>query len=268
MNTKIHLFFIPFITVLVTGYYTYFGQMVPQKEVHPPQKIAIGKDMPTDQMVEVGQKIYEGKGTCASCHKLQGGSGRFPDLGNIGSVAASREAGLSDIEYLSKSLYRPNDFILEGFSPGMPQINKAPIQLTDSEIKTVIAYLQSLGGTASITMGTKLKYEGESKPVEKTASSAPAKPKEPKELLQTYMCGSCHSLDQPIKLVGPSLYDIGKHLNKAQLYEALLDPDATVGEGYAKGMMGGTLKGIGFYKKVSTEEMQALVNYLAESKGK
>ena len=42
----------------------------------------------------------------------------------------------------------------------MPVISKPPIGLSDQEILTVIAYLQSLGGTPSVTMATKLKYAG------------------------------------------------------------------------------------------------------------
>ena len=45
---------------------------------------------------------------------------------------------------------------MPGFNGGMPTINKPPIGLSDKEILTVIAWLQSLGGTPSVTMATKL----------------------------------------------------------------------------------------------------------------
>ena len=45
---------------------------------------------------------------------------------------------------------------MPGFNPGMPPISKPPIGLTDDEILAVIAYLQSLGGTTTVTMETKL----------------------------------------------------------------------------------------------------------------
>jgi hypothetical protein len=38
----------------------------------------------------------------------------------------------------------------------MPVINRPPIGLTDDEIRAVIAYLQSLGGTTTVTMETPL----------------------------------------------------------------------------------------------------------------
>ena len=48
----------------------------------------------------------------------------------------------------------PDVFIVEGYNPGMPAIDKPPIGLTDQEILAVIAYLQSLGGTPTITLET------------------------------------------------------------------------------------------------------------------
>jgi hypothetical protein len=65
---------------------------------------------------------------------------------------------LSDIEYLAESLYEPNKFIVPGFNPGMPAINKPPIGLTDQEILTVIAYLQTLGGTPTVTLQSSHRY--------------------------------------------------------------------------------------------------------------
>jgi mono/diheme cytochrome c family protein len=145
------------IAVGATAFYTWVGQMVPQKEVQPPQVVNIAKDVTTAQMVEIGKGIFEGKGLCHTCHKI-GGSGpaRFPDLAGIGERAATRIPGMSGLAYLAHSIYEPDSFIVPGFIKGMPTINKPPIGLTDDEIKAVIAYLQSLGGTPTITMATQL----------------------------------------------------------------------------------------------------------------
>ena len=62
--------------------------------------------------------------------------------------AQTRVPGLNDVEYFAQTLYEPEKFIVPGFNPGMPVINKPPIGLTDQEILCVIAYLQTLGGTA------------------------------------------------------------------------------------------------------------------------
>lgn len=145
------------LAVATTGFYTYIGQLVPQKEVHPPVEILISKDMAPDEMRRIGRQVMEGKGLCFTCHTVgKKGTLRFPDLEGIGARAGDRVPGLSDVEYLAQSLYEPGSFIVDGYNPGMPVINKPPIGLTDDEILTVIAYLQSLGGTTTVTMETRL----------------------------------------------------------------------------------------------------------------
>ena len=138
-----------------TGFYAYVGQMVPQREVQPPQEIVVRTDLTTADMVKVGRELMDGKGLCFTCHTMgRSGALRFPDLDGVAARATSRMAGLSDVEYFARSLYEPDSFIVPGFNPGMPVINKPPIGLTDPEILCVIAYLQTLGGTATVTLQT------------------------------------------------------------------------------------------------------------------
>jgi mono/diheme cytochrome c family protein len=142
-----------------TGFYTYVGQMVPQKVVLPPEETVLSTELTTDDMVKVGRQIMEGKGLCATCHTIgKSGALRFPDLTGIGARAKTRVPGLSDVDYLAQSMYEPNTYIVPGFNPGMPEINKPPIGLSDEEILTVIAYLQSLGGTPTVTLKTSHRY--------------------------------------------------------------------------------------------------------------
>ena len=147
------------LVLATTAFYGYIGQLVPQKEVQPPQEIQIRTDLTTAEMVPVGRAIMDTKGLCFTCHTI-GKSGvlRFPDLDGVDIRAQSRVAGLSDVEYFAQSLYQPEAFIVPGFNPGMPVINKPPIGLTDQEILTVIAYLQSLGGTPTVTLQTTHRY--------------------------------------------------------------------------------------------------------------
>jgi hypothetical protein len=144
-----------------TAFYTYVGQMVPQKEVQPPQEVAMGTEMTTAEMTKVGREIMEGKGFCLTCHTIgKTGALRFPDLDGIGARAKTRVPGLSDVEYLAQAMYEPNAYVVEGFPPGMPAINQPPIGLTDQEILCVIAYLQTLGGSATVTLQTTHRYLG------------------------------------------------------------------------------------------------------------
>lgn len=149
------------LVLATTAFYGYVGQMVPQKEVQPPQEIAIRSDLTTPEMVQVGREIMEGKGLCTTCHTIgKSGALRFPDLDGVGARAKTRVPGMSDVEYLAQSLYEPNAYIVPGFNPGMPTINQPPIGLTDEEILCVIARLQSLGGTPTVTLQTAHRYHG------------------------------------------------------------------------------------------------------------
>ena len=148
------------LVLAATMFYTYVGQMVPQKEVLPPQETVIRADLTTADMVKVGQEVMNGKGLCFTCHTLGKAEGpfRFPDLSGVDARAKTRVAGLSDVEYLAQSIYEPERFIVPGFNPGMPVINKPPIGLNDQEILCVIAYLQTLGGTPTVTLQTSHHY--------------------------------------------------------------------------------------------------------------
>ena len=145
------------LTLATTAFYTFVGQLVPQKEIYPPKEAALKKEMTADEMVKAGREVMENKGLCFTCHTIgKSGALRFPDLQGIGARAATRVPGLSDVQYLAQSLYEPMAFIVPGFNPGMPVINKPPIGLSDQEILAVIAYLQSLGGKVTVTMSSKV----------------------------------------------------------------------------------------------------------------
>jgi hypothetical protein len=147
------------LVVAATSFYTYVGQMVPQKQVLPPQETVIRADLTTADMVKVGREIMDGKGLCFTCHTIgKTGALRFPDLEGVDVRAQSRVPGLSDIEYFAQSIYEPEKFIVPGFNPGMPVINKPPIGLNDQEILCVIAYLQTLGGKPTVTLQTSHHY--------------------------------------------------------------------------------------------------------------
>ena len=172
-----------------TAFYTYVGQLVPQKEVLPPEETVLRADLTTADMVTVGRQLMEGKGLCMTCHTIgRSGALRFPDLDGVAARAATRVPGLNDVEYFAQSLYAPDTYIVPGFNPGMPAINKPPIGLTDQEILTVIAALQSMGGTATVTLQTSHAFytppgatpgekpDEKAEPGEKLPLDTPAKP--------------------------------------------------------------------------------------------
>jgi len=149
------------LVLATTIFYGYVGQLVPQKEVQAPVETVMKTDMTTADMVKIGKEIMEGKGLCLTCHTIgKSGALRFPDLAGVDTRAPSRVPGLNDIEYFAQSMYEPTAFVVPGFPPAMPPINKPPIGLTDQEILCVIAYLQTMGGTPTVTLQTKHHYNG------------------------------------------------------------------------------------------------------------
>jgi mono/diheme cytochrome c family protein len=165
------------LVIATTAFYGYVGQLVPQKEVQPPQETTLTGDMTTADMAKVGRQIMEGKGFCLTCHTIgKSGALRFPDLAGVDVRAKSRVPGLSDVEYFAESMYDPTAYVVAGFPPAMPPINKPPIALTDQEILCVIAYLQSLGGTSTVTLQTKHRFNSGPVPLPRPVPGAAPAP--------------------------------------------------------------------------------------------
>ena len=144
-----------------TLFYTYVGQLVPQKGLQPPPKVEITAEMTPAQLAKIGDSIAHDKGLCLTCHTVgKTGALRFPDLAGVAERAKTRVPGLDQVHYFAQTLCEPNAFVVPGFSPGMPTINKPPVGLSDEELHAVIAFLQSQGGEPTITLKDKLPYCG------------------------------------------------------------------------------------------------------------
>ena len=253
-------------TILVSAFYWYVSLWVPQKRTEPPEDIAIGADISTEEMVAIGEEIVAGKGTCLTCHTMGDHSTglRFPDLGDIGAIALTRVEGQSDVDYLAESMYDPNAYVVEGYVAGMPAVSRPPVALSDEEILTVIAYLQSLGATPTVTMATQLEWQGQtvSTPAAAAAATVAGGQRDGATIYASYLCNTCHTLDGQDG-IGPTFQGIGSRLSRGEIYEAIIDPDATITEGYLQGLMLPTVNASGFYQQVTASEVQSLVDYLA-----
>lgn len=118
------------------------------------------RTLDTPKMVLLGKDIVHGRGLCFNCHHIASeGRGKVgPDLQDVGGRARTRVPGMSDVEYLAQSLYQPSAFVVPTFPQSMPPVNQPPIGLSDLEIRMVVAYLQSLGGTPTVKPDTKLPF--------------------------------------------------------------------------------------------------------------
>ncbi len=143
-----------------TIFYTYVGQLVPQKELQPPPKIEISQEMTPRELAKIGDEIAHNKGLCTTCHTIgsKEATHRFPDLAGVAERAKTRVAGQGALHYFAQSLCDPNSYVVPGFAPGMPTANKAPIGLSDEELHAVIAWLESQGGEPTIRLTDKLPY--------------------------------------------------------------------------------------------------------------
>jgi hypothetical protein len=132
------------IGLLVMGSYAAFSNSIPQIESRPPQELNLetGNVTPA-QLVKAGEEIYKGKGTCEVCHRIGQKGTRAPDLAGIGGRAARAKPGSTAKQYLIESLLNPSAFVVEGYPPIMPQVDKPPIALNRSEVWALTAFLES-----------------------------------------------------------------------------------------------------------------------------
>jgi len=93
-------------------------------------------------------------------------------------------------------------------------------------------------------------------------------PEEIAELLMSAMtCTICHKLREPGDIVGPSLWDMGVKRDETYLLEKLVNPTKELVPGFPGDVMELGMRGVGFYEKVSVDELQMMVNYMMTLKG-
>ena len=263
--------------VLIIAFFLYVGNSIPQLRQDPPTELVLAADAPVEDFVKAGQDIFYGKGTCALCHEIGKKGERCPDLAGTGERVDARikEANYkgkaaNGAEYLVESLHEPTMYVVEGYQPSMPPIGR---QLSDLEMVALVAFLQSQGGEVTVNGQTRFpKWRGEGGGATPAAAASAAAAPSPagasgQELVQQWGCVACHKLDGPEKLLGPSLWDIGVRKDANYIREAIAEPDTVVVEGFPPGLMKGTLDGSGFYQKLSLQDLNTLVNYLASLKG-
>src|SRR5687767_649453 len=133
--------------------YSYYANSIPQIESKPPQELSLeGGNVTPAQLVKAGEEIYKTKGTCEICHKIGQKGTRAPDLAGVGARAAKTKPGMSAKAYLIEALIDPNGFIVEGYPPIMPAVDKPPIALNRSEVWALTAFLQSQGATPDVVL--------------------------------------------------------------------------------------------------------------------
>lgn len=148
-------------SLFIIGVYTLYSVKIipPITPEAPPKEEAPEEPDSVEELIALGEQVYNGKGACALCHSPV--AGRAPLLENAAIIAENRikEEGYkgkarSAEEYLYESIIEPSAFVVPGFGiPGtndtvspMPGGKDSAIGLSDTEIKAVVAYLQQLSG--------------------------------------------------------------------------------------------------------------------------
>lgn len=89
------------------------------------------------------ETIIDDQPGCVTCHSLTADTVIVgPSLAGIGTTAATRVAGVSAEEYIRNSITHPDDYVVEGFDPGI-MVQVWEQKLTTEQIDSLVAFLIS-----------------------------------------------------------------------------------------------------------------------------
>lgn len=239
ISLKVGLF-----SIAVMGGYTYFANSIPQIESKPPQELSLeGGNVTPAQLIKAGEEIYKTKGTCEICHKIGQKGTRAPDLAGVGGRAAKMKPGTTAKAYLIESLVNPGAFIVEGYPPIMPAVDKPPIALNRSEVWALTAFLESLGGTVDVTLNDVPATVGAGGGGGGAAAAEVKIPGDPKAGEAVFAgkgtCIACHKAGKiGASPVGPDLTQIAKIQTPDYIMKKIIDPKGMgVVAGFPPGVM-------------------------------
>lgn len=249
-------FFKIFAFLLVTvSTYSYVGQLVPQFEEYPPAKKVITVTTPPAELAAIGEELVRVKGGCLICHKVtETGNERGPDLRKAAGQAATRKPGMDAGAYLFESITQPEVFLVPGYPKMMPSALKPPANMNLAEVKAIIAYLQTLGGS-EVTV--KIAAE------DIQAAKAAGPVHKGKEAMGTYGCIGCHKVEGEGGEVGPELTKVGAGRTAEEILKKIVDPSAWTAPNYQAGIMPADLG-----KSIPEGDRHEIVAYLMGLSGK
>lgn len=137
-------------------------------------------------------------------------------------------------------------------------IRKEYFELNETPAEDILQDVKALL-TEGATLGLPKGSAGDETPA---ASSLEEGFRQGEELFAQMGCPVCHKIRGQGGEVGPDLSDIGARHDAAYVREAIIDPGATLAEGFAADLMP-----THFGDKLSGEQLELLVEYLANLKG-
>lgn len=246
------------VTLVVLGFYTMVAHIIPQLESEVPEALDLSADASPEALAAAGQRIFEGAGGCTACHGL---GTRAPNLradhAGRGPIGQRCEAtfGAECRAYLFTSLTAPGDSVLEGFENIMPDLRR---QLSEDQVWAAVAYLQSLGGTVTVTADDVAAAATPDAPT--AAGRSPTATTDPRQLLMENGCLGCHAIDGSGPPIGPSFDGMGTRLSADLIRQGILRPNADTAQGFAQyaGMMPAN-----FGEQMTAAQLESIVQFLA-----
>lgn len=233
-----------FVALILWAFY-YMASSIPQQASLPPVKEQLdpAQIKTKADLVNVGRKLFFGKGQCALCHTIGASHGaRAPNLEGVGAKLTR--------EFIYESTTQPSKYIYmdytasppKPFPAQMPKINKPPVDLSEAELLAVMSFVQSLGGEVTI------------EPRELAAFLPPPEVKGNPEAGRTVFtrleCARCHQQLASI---------LGKYASKESLRAAVVRPAGVAAKTEGKEAKPPHFE---FDRKLSVKDLDDLMAYL------
>lgn len=254
---QLKVFGVVLATLLV---YTLLANMIPQVESEVPEELTFTGEVTAEQLVAAGEQLFNGAGGCTACHGL---GTRAPNLltdeggtGAIGVRCSSRVSGQDCKTYLHESLVSPGTYVVEGYQPIMLDVSQ---QLSDAQVWSLVAFLQSQGGTVTVTAEDVATAE----PVDAPGGGGAAGGSgslDPLTILRENQCLLCHKLGEEGGPIGPPFDGMGGRINADRIRRGILDPNAETAAGFEA--VAGTMPQT-FGTALNAAQLEALVTYLS-----
>lgn len=261
---------IALVVLLTLGVYTAVANIIPQVESDVPEAAAveIGPETTPEELVAIGERLYEGAGGCTACH---GTGTRAPDiLGVAGQTCGERVPEMSCAEYLHESLVDPNAYVVDGFQPIMPDLSRT---LSEPQIWALVAFLESQGGEVTVTaadiptgggaeaapgpQGEAAAGTGGEAAGDAAGGGTAGDAGDGRALVERFGCMACHQLEGQGGPVGPPFEEMRG--DRAMLRRSILDPEAEIAPGYED--FAGTMPP-NFGQQMTASELEALLDFM------
>ncbi len=200
-------------------------------------------EMPLEKPIVAGtiEEVIS-KYNCQACHKILGSGGDLgPNLEQVGMRLSP--------EQIRQSIIDPDVEITKGFPSGVMPQNYSE-QMRVKELDMLVTFLAD-GEMAS-----------SEKTVKTSSPDTGVGNNEAEKVIAQFGCQACHIISGSGGELGPSLENVGAHLDADQIRQSIIEPNAVLTNGFPSGVMPPN-----FAEQMNDAQLDALVIFLVEQKG-